>query len=80
MNIDYALQQLANVKMRASIVATVAAAIAASAAAKVAAVPTLPLLNSAAPGQKIPAVGLGTGAYSNNAAVGYEGYPECWVS
>ena len=46
-----------------------------------AAVPTVILGNSrgtAVPGLEMPAIGLGTGAYSNNAAVGYGGYPECW--
>jgi hypothetical protein len=41
-----------------------------------AAVPTVILGNSrgtAVPGLEMPAIGLGTGAYSNNAAVGYGG-------
>ena len=33
---------------------------------------------TAQPGLLMPAIGLGTGAYSNNNAVGYGGYPECW--
>ena len=39
-------------------------------------VPNVVLGNSrgtAIPGLQMPAVGLGTGAYSNNAAVGYNG-------
>ncbi len=27
---------------------------------------------------QMPAIGLGTGGYSSNPAVGYGGYPECW--
>ena len=53
----------------------------AAAAAAAPAVPTVPLGNSrgtAQPGLTMPAIGLGTGAYSDNAAVGYGGYPECW--
>ena len=41
-------------------------------------VPSVALLNSAAPGQTMPAIGLGTGSYSDNPNVGYGGYPECW--
>ena len=26
----------------------------------------------------MPAIGLGTGSYSDDPAVGYGGYPECW--
>ena len=50
-------------------------------AAVAAAVPTVLLGNTrgtAQPGLLMPAIGLGTGAYSNNPAVGYGGYPECW--
>ena len=41
-------------------------------------VPSIPLYNTAAPGQTMPAVGLGTGAYGllNK---GYDVYPECFV-
>lgn len=41
-------------------------------------VPCVPLKNAAIEGLLMPAVGLGTGAYSGNASVGYGGYPECW--
>jgi len=42
-----------------------------------AAVPTFPLKNAAVPGLTIPAIGLGTGGYSQTPA-GYGVYPECW--
>lgn len=42
-----------------------------------ASVPSVALLNSAAPGQTMPAIGLGTGSYSDDPSVGYGGYPEC---
>jgi hypothetical protein len=37
-------------------------------------VPTVALRNAAVPGLTMPAIGLGTGAYSNNPAVGNGGY------
>lgn len=40
-------------------------------------VPNVPLKNSAAPNQLMPAIGLGTGGYSS-AAAGFGVYPECW--
>jgi diketogulonate reductase-like aldo/keto reductase len=46
-----------------------------------AAIPSVPgivLKNAAMPGTVMPAIGLGTGAYNSNPAVGYGGYPECW--
>ena len=44
-----------------------------------AAVPMMgPLQNAAVPNLMIPAVGLGTGGYAFNPAVGYGGYPECF--
>ena len=42
------------------------------------AVPSFPLKNSAVPGLRIPAIGLGTGAYGYIANGGYGGYPECF--
>jgi alcohol dehydrogenase (NADP+) len=57
-------------------VSTLFAVSAASAAAVSS--PTFPLKNAAVPGTNMPWLGLGTGAYSDNAAVGYGGYPECW--
>ena len=41
-------------------------------------VPSVTLRNAALPGLQMPAIGLGTGAYSNDPSVGYGGYPECW--
>ena len=38
-------------------------------------VPLVALRNSAAPGQTMPAIGLGTGSYSDDPTVGYGGYP-----
>ena len=35
---------------------------------------------TAQPGLMLPAIGLGTGAYSNDPTVGYGGYPECFSS
>jgi 2,5-diketo-D-gluconate reductase A len=52
-------------------------ALAALSAQTWAAVPSLPLYNAAVPGLRMPAVGLGTGGYSNEAK-GYGMYPECW--
>ncbi len=43
-------------------------------------VPMVILKNSCAPGQEMPAIGLGTGAYSGDPSVGYGNYPECWSS
>lgn len=57
-----------------------APALAAAAAAAAPAVPSVALLNAAVPGLTMPAIGLGTGAYSDNAAIGYGNYPECWSS
>jgi diketogulonate reductase-like aldo/keto reductase len=54
-----------------------------AAAASAAGVPSILLGNdrgTAQPGLMMPAIGLGTGAYSDNPAVGYNGYPECWAS
>ena len=42
-------------------------------------VPNVPLLNAAIANFSMPAIGLGTGAYSGN-VVPYNAYPECWVS
>lgn len=58
-------------------IATLSLALAASTAAA-ASSPSFPLKNAAVPGTSMPWIGLGTGAYSDNAAVGYGGYPECW--
>ena len=58
-----------------------AAATAAAAGSRAAIIPNILLGNSrgtAVPGLLMPALGLGTGAYSNDASVGYGGYPECW--
>lgn len=44
------------------------------------AIPGVPLNNAALAGLTMPAIGLGTGAYNSNPAVGYGGYPECWSS
>ena len=44
-------------------------------AAVAASVPSIALRNSAAPGQTMPAIGLGTGSYSDDPKVGYGGYP-----
>lgn len=41
------------------------------------AVPNFTLANTGA-GVVMPAIGLGTGGYGSNPAVGYNGYPECW--
>ncbi len=60
--------------MKSFILATVCTAITAS-------VPGVLLGNTrgtAQPGLMMPYIGLGTGAYSDNAAVGNGGYPECW--
>lgn len=62
--------------MASRVLLAAAAAAAASAAAPV--VPAVVLKNAAVAGMTMPAIGLGTGAYSNNAAVGNGGYPECW--
>lgn len=43
-------------------------------------VPVVALKNAAAPGQTMPAVGLGTGGYSADKSVPYGQYPECWSS
>ena len=43
-------------------------------------VPTVQLKNAAVAGLTMPAVGLGTGGYNANPAVGYGNYPECWSS
>lgn len=43
-----------------------------------AAVPTVVLRNAALPGTAMPAVGLGTGGYSQNGTAGMGAYPECW--
>lgn len=45
-----------------------------------ASVPNVKLGNTAISGLFMPAIGLGTGGYSNNISVGYNGYPECWSS
>lgn len=66
--------------MRALAWATTALAAAAASSAAAPAVPAVALSNAAAPGLTMPAIGLGTGAYSDNAAVGYGAYPECWSS
>lgn len=42
-------------------------------------VPSFPLYNSAKPGLRFPAIGLGTGGYSGT-PVGPGVYPECWSS
>eukprot|EP00043_Microstomoeca_roanoka_P005898 m.58781 g.58781 ORF g.58781 m.58781 type:complete len:389 (+) comp13175_c0_seq1:94-1260(+) len=42
-------------------------------------VPTVALFNTAEKGMRMPAIGLGTGGYNSNPAVGYNGYPECWA-
>lgn len=66
--------------MRSSVSLVAAATLVASAVGGPTAptVPVVALKNSAAPGQSMPAIGLGTGAYSDNPAVGYGGYPQCW--
>ena len=51
-----------------------------AAAAAIPSVPGVPLNNAALAGLTMPAIGLGTGAYNSNPAVGYGGYPECWSS
>jgi hypothetical protein len=60
--------------------ATIAASTFAAAASSAAAGPTFPLMNAAVPGLTLPWIGLGTGAYSDDPSVGYNGYPECWSS
>lgn len=42
-------------------------------------VPSVSLHNAANAGLTMPAIGLGTGAYGQNASVGFGGYPECWA-
>ncbi len=42
-------------------------------------VPSVALRNAAQPGLTMPAIGLGTGAYSDN-PLGYDVYPQCWVT
>lgn len=66
------------VVVTAALVAAVAAASFAAPSAPVSPVPSIPLKNAAVAGMTMPATGLGTGAYSANASVGYGGYPECW--
>jgi diketogulonate reductase-like aldo/keto reductase len=56
---------------------------ASAAAAAAAPVPNVYLGNNrgtAQPGLLMPAIGLGTGGYSDNNATGYGNYPECWSS
>ena len=49
-----------------------------SAAAVQSAMPSFPLNNTAVAGLRIPAIGIGTGAYRYCQNVGYGGYPECF--
>ena len=69
--------RLCRATMRRSL-ASAALLLACGAAASAPAVPSVLLRNSAAPGQRLPAIGLGTGSYSDDPTVGYGGYPECW--
>ena len=63
--------------MRAAILTV--AAVGASSKRVAPVVPTVQLKNAAVSGLTMPAVGLGTGGYNSNPAVGYGGYPECWA-
>ena len=64
--------------MRGSVVLLLACVALCVVAVRSAAVPSFPLKNSAVPGLRIPAIGLGTGAYGYIANGGYGGYPECF--